>query len=163
VNAPTRILIVTALAALVALAVTLKQRGSQEPIPAGNPSTTSAPLSTASDEVAPPPAGVTARLPRLVDLGAEKCIPCKMMAPILAELKRDYSRHFTTDFIDIWKNPDAGKQYGIEVIPTQIFYDSDGKELFRHVGFYGKEDILAQWKTLGIDLGSSAAPGIVRE
>lgn len=162
-NAPTRILIVIVLAALVAIAVTLKERGSQEPIPASSPSTTSAPLSTATNEVAPPPAGVATKLPRLVDLGAEKCIPCKMMAPILAELKRDYSQHFTTDFIDIWKNPDAGKEYAVEMIPTQIFYDSDGKELFRHVGFYGKQDILAQWKTLGIDLGSAAAPGSVRE
>jgi thioredoxin 1 len=163
VNAPTRILIVTVLAALVAIAVTLKERGFQEPTPASSPSTTGAPLSNASNEVAPSPAGVATKRPRLVDLGAEKCIPCKMMAPILAELKRDYSQHFTTDFIDIWKNPDAGEEYAVEMIPTQIFYDRDGKELFRHVGFYGKEDILAQWKTLGIDLGSAAAPGSVRE
>jgi thioredoxin 1 len=99
----------------------------------------------------------------MVDLGAEKCVPCKLMAPILADLKRDYADQFTTDFIDVWKNPDAGKQYNVELIPTQIFYDADGKELFRHVGFFGKEDILAQWKTLGIDLNSAATPGIVRD
>jgi thioredoxin 1 len=52
----------------------------------------------------------------------------------------------------VWKNPDAAKQYGIEVIPTQIFYDATGKELFRHIGFFGKEDILAKWKELGVDL-----------
>ncbi|MCL4179643.1 MAG: thioredoxin family protein [Verrucomicrobia bacterium] len=96
----------------------------------------------------------TARLPRLVDLGADKCIPCKMMAPILAEFQRDYADRFTTEFIDVWKNPDAGKQYGIELIPTQIFFDADGKQLFRHQGFYGKEDILGKWKELGVDLNA---------
>ncbi len=151
-NAPTKILIVTVLAGLVAIAVALKERGSQQSAPASDPTITSTPLSTASNPVGPPPPAVAAQLPRLVDLGAEKCIPCKMMAPILAELKRDYSQHFTTDFIDIWKNPDAGKEYAVEMIPTQIFYDTAGKELFRHVGFFGKEDILAQWKALGIDL-----------
>ena len=52
----------------------------------------------------------------------------------------------------MWQNPDAGKQYGIEVIPTQIFYDATGKELFRHIGFFAKEDILAKWKELGVEL-----------
>jgi thioredoxin 1 len=163
VNTPTKILIVTVLAALVAIAVALKQRASQEPAQAGDRTTTSAPSETAASDLQPPPVKVAAKLPRMVDLGAGKCIPCKLMAPILAELKHEYADRFLTEFIDVWENPDAGKQYGIEVIPTQIFYDIDGKELFRHVGFYGKEDILAQWKTLGIDLGSAAAPGIVRE
>jgi thioredoxin 1 len=68
------------------------------------------------------------------------------------------------EFIDVWKNPDAGKKYGIEVIPTQLFYDANGKELFRHVGFFGKEDILGKWKELGVDLsGGKAATGIARE
>jgi hypothetical protein len=60
--------------------------------------------------------------------------------------------------------PDAGKPYRIEMIPTQIFFDAEGKELFRHVGFYGKEDILGKWKELGVDAsGSKSAAGIVRE
>lgn len=91
-------------------------------------------------------------LPKLVDLGAGKCIPCKMMAPILEEMKKDYAGTLDVEFIDVWKNPDAGKQYKIEVIPTQIFYDVTGKELFRHIGFFAKEDILAKWKELGVEL-----------
>jgi thioredoxin 1 len=67
-------------------------------------------------------------------------------------LKRDYADRFVTEFIDVWVNPDAGKPYNIEMIPTQIFFDAEGKELFRHVGFYGKEDILGKWKELGVDL-----------
>jgi len=90
-------------------------------------------------------------LPRLVDLGADKCIPCKMMAPILEELKKEYTNIFNVEFIDVWKNPDAGNKYGIRLIPTQIFFDTSGKELFRHEGFFGKDDILAKWKDFGFD------------
>lgn len=96
------------------------------------------------------PAGQAKAIPRLVDLGATKCIPCKMMAPILEDLKKTYAGKMDVQFIDVWENPDAGGQYGIRVIPTQIFYDAAGKELFRHEGFYGKEDILAKWKELGL-------------
>lgn len=90
--------------------------------------------------------------PKLLDLGAGKCIPCKMMAPILEQMKTEYAGKLEVEFIDVWKNPDAARQYGIEVIPTQIFYDATGKELFRHIGFFGKEDILAKWKELGVEL-----------
>jgi len=108
------------------------------------------------------PAGATAKtgveasaqqgkaLPRLVDLGAGKCIPCKMMKPILEDLKATCGEIFKTEFIDVWENPDAGKQYGIKLIPTQIFYGADGKELYRHEGFFSKEDILSKWKELGV-------------
>ena len=91
-------------------------------------------------------------LPKLLDLGANKCIPCKAMAPILEELKKEYAGKLEVEFIDVWKNPDAGKPYGIQMIPTQIFFDATGRELFRHTGFLGKDDILAKWKELGVDL-----------
>ena len=99
-------------------------------------------------------------LPKLVDLGADKCIPCKKMAPILEDLKKEYAGRMDVEFIDVWKNEKAAKDYKIKLIPTQIFYGADGKELFRHEGFFGKEDILAKWKELGVNLGgkSSAAP-----
>ncbi len=91
-------------------------------------------------------------LPRLVDLGADKCIPCKMMAPLLVELRSEYEGTFKVEFIDVWKNPDEAPKYGIKLIPTQIFFDASGKELFRHEGFYSKEDILAKWTELGVEL-----------
>ena len=91
-------------------------------------------------------------LPRLVDLGAGKCVPCKMMAPILEELKGQYAGKLEVIFIDVWENPDEGKKYGIKLIPTQIFYDASGKELFRHEGFFSKEDILGKWKELGVTI-----------
>ena len=92
------------------------------------------------------------KLPKLLDLGATKCIPCKKMVPILEALKKDYVGKLEVEFIDVWKSADEAKKYGINLIPTQIFFDATGKELFRHEGFYGRDDILAKWKELGVKL-----------
>ena len=160
---PAKVLIVAALAVAVIGAVALKKnRGATELSPA-TPATAASPATPAGSATAAAPAA-PAKLPKLLDLGAGKCIPCKMMAPILAELKQEYAGKMNVEFIDVWQNPDAGKQYGIEMIPTQIFYDAEGKERFRHVGFYGKEDILGKWKELGVDIsGSKPSAGVVRE
>lgn len=91
------------------------------------------------------------KLPLLLDLGSEKCVPCKMMAPVLASLKADCAGKLDVVFIDVWVNPDAGRKYGVGMIPTQIFYNAEGNELFRHAGFYSREDILKKWKELGMD------------
>ena len=96
-------------------------------------------------------------LPRLVDLGAGKCIPCKQMKPVLAELTQEYAGQFEVVFIDVWENKAAGEPYGIRLIPTQIFFAADGKELARHEGFMAKKDILAKWKELGIALKDPVA------
>lgn len=89
--------------------------------------------------------------PKLLDLGAGKCIPCKMMAPILDEMKETFAGQLDVEFIDVWENQAAGEQYGIRMIPTQIFFDADGRELFRHEGFYAREDMVAKWQELGYD------------
>ena len=86
----------------------------------------------------------------MVDLGAKKCVPCKMMAPILEELEAEYENRAAIVFIDVWENPKAGKEYGIRSIPTQIFYDADGQEVFRHVGFFDKAGIVEELKRLGV-------------
>jgi len=98
------------------------------------------------------PSVATNALPRLVDLGAGKCIPCKLMAPILDELKSNYVGRLDVQFVDVWKNPDAGKPYQIRMIPTQVFIGTNGKEVFRHEGFFSKEDIVAKWTELGVNL-----------
>jgi thioredoxin 1 len=121
---------------------------------ANKPTNDSLPAASASGGTSAATAApaTTARRPKLLDLGATKCIPCKMMAPVLEKLKKDYAGRLEVEFIDVWQDPSAGKQYKIELIPTQIFYSDSGQELFRHVGFYGREDILAKWKELGVDL-----------
>ncbi|MCF7975368.1 MAG: thioredoxin fold domain-containing protein [Phycisphaerae bacterium] len=99
-------------------------------------------------------------IPRLLDLGATECIPCKMMAPILENLKEEYKGQFQVDFIDVWKNPKEAPKYGIKTIPTQIFFDTKGKELWRHVGFISREDILGKWKELGYEFKTTELPTI---
>ncbi len=99
----------------------------------------------------PPAAATAARpLPRLVDLGSVGCIPCKAMAPILDGLKAEYAGRMEVEFIDVWKDRDAADAYGVRMIPTQVFFGADGQELARHQGFMGKEEILAQWKAVGV-------------
>jgi thioredoxin 1 len=95
--------------------------------------------------------------PRLVDIGASACLPCIMMAPSLEELKKEYAGRLQVEFIDAWQNPGAREQYDYFFCPTQVFIDASGKELFRHLGYYSKKDILAKWKELGVDLAAPAA------
>ncbi len=91
-------------------------------------------------------------LPRLVDLGSTTCVPCKMMAPILEELSREYQGRLVVEVIDVRASRSAAELYGIRVIPTQIFFDAAGKERFRHEGFMDRDAILAKWKELGVAL-----------
>ena len=87
----------------------------------------------------------------MVDLGAKSCIPCKMMAPILEKLDKDYKGKAAILFIDVWKDPDQAKRFGIQTIPTQIFYDKQGKEVLRHSGFMSEEAIVTQLKKMGVN------------
>ena len=87
----------------------------------------------------------------MVDLGAKSCIPCKMMAPILEKLEKDYRGRAAILFIDVSKDPDQAKRFGIQTIPTQIFYDKQGKEVLRHSGFLSEEAIVAQLKKMGVN------------
>ena len=77
-----------------------------------------------------------------------------MMAPILDELRRDYGSQLEVLFYDIYERRDMAEAYQIRVIPTQVFLDAEGKEFFRHQGFYPKDDILAQFRAHGIALES---------
>ena len=86
----------------------------------------------------------------MLDLGAHKCVPCKMMAPLIAELQKEYKGRASIIFIDVWKNPDEAKRYGIEAIPTQIFYDKTGKEVTRHVGYLDKKSIVHVFDELDV-------------
>jgi len=149
-NTTTRIVITIAVVAVAALAFVAKQNKHAKSVPGKETVAVVTSVSFGINAAFAP--AQTAKLPRLVDLGAGKCIPCKLMAPILVELRKEYAGRMEVVFIDVWENPDAGKPYDIDGIPTQIFYDAEGKELFRHSGFLGKDDILARWKELGVNL-----------
>jgi thioredoxin 1 len=120
-------------------------------------------LAVMESRVAPPPPGNIGRPARsisppapgkgrvtMIDLGATECIPCKMMAPILEELKTEYAGKADILFIDVWKNPEQAKKYGVQAIPTQIFFDRDGREVFRNVGFMDKRRIVDTLSGLGV-------------
>ena len=87
----------------------------------------------------------------MIDLGADACIPCKMMAPILAKLEKKYRGKASIVFIDVWKNKDPAKRFKIRAIPTQIFFNKEGKEIYRHIGFMSEKAIVQQLKKMGVE------------
>ena len=86
----------------------------------------------------------------MIDLGADKCVPCKMMAPIMAKLEKAYDGKAAIVFIDVWKHNEQAGRFGIRAIPTQIFYDETGREVYRHVGFMGEKEIVKQLGKMGV-------------
>lgn len=88
--------------------------------------------------------------PTVIDLGARTCIPCKKMAPILEALSGEYRNKATVLFIDVHEDQAAAQKFGVQMIPTQIFFDAKGKEVTRHMGFMEKTDILKSLKKAGM-------------
>jgi thioredoxin 1 len=87
----------------------------------------------------------------MIDLGAKKCIPCKMMAPILAKMEKQFEGKAAIVFIDVWEYNEQARRFGIRAIPTQIFYNETGKEVYRHVGFMDEKAIINQLKKMGVE------------
>ena len=87
----------------------------------------------------------------VIDVGAGSCIPCKMMAPILEELKKEYDGRAVIEFVDTRYDKSAIDKYRLKGIPTQVFYDKEGKEVYRHVGFMDKAAIVQALKKLGVN------------
>lgn len=142
-----------------------QQKPKPQPQAAPPPTPTSAParpqaapkqVETPRESRAPvtPPPSTPARRPQLIELGSKTCTPCKMMAPILGELRQDYGSQLEVTFYDIYERRDMADTYHIRVIPTQVFLDAEGKEFFRHQGFYPKDEILAKFREHGITLES---------
>ena len=90
-------------------------------------------------------------MPSVIDFGSDTCTPCKMMKPILEELKGVYKGKAHVLVIDIYKNRGIAAEYGIRVIPTQIFFDEKGVEFWRHEGFLSKEEIVKKLEGIGIE------------
>jgi thioredoxin 1 len=92
----------------------------------------------------------TKKLPMLVDLGKGTCIPCKKMKPILDELKAEYEGKAIVEVIDLRYDRQAARKYGVRLIPTQIFYDAEGNEVYRHQGFLDKQSIKMKFAEMGV-------------
>ena len=97
-------------------------------------------------------AEVTKPVVTFVELGSVNCIPCKAMQPIMAEIEKEYPNQVKVVFHDVWtaEGRPFGEQYKIRAIPTQIFLDKDGKEYFRHEGFFPKKEIVKILKKKGV-------------
>jgi len=86
----------------------------------------------------------------MVDFGANACIPCKMMAPIMAKVEKKYKGKAAVIFIDVWKDQAPAKRFGIRAIPTQIFFDKKGSEVYRHEGFMSEANIDRIFAKMGV-------------
>ena len=131
------VILATALAVVAAVAL----RGSNAP----QPSPTTQPTDANGE-----------RLPALVEIGSTTCIPCKEMAPIIKQLAADYAGSLRVESIDVGKTPELAEAFNVFIIPTQVFLDADGRELFRHEGFLPSKAILDKWQVLGITLRPAA-------
>ncbi|MCX5906296.1 MAG: thioredoxin domain-containing protein [Deltaproteobacteria bacterium] len=87
--------------------------------------------------------------PVLVDFGSNSCIPCRQIRPILKELGQEYSGKAQILVVDVYKYKDLAKEFRVQMIPTLIFFDSSGKEVFRHMGAWDKASIVGKLKEAG--------------
>jgi len=86
----------------------------------------------------------------MIDLGAKSCIPCKMMAPIMEKVEKEYAGKAVIHFYDVWKDREPAVRFKIHVIPTQIFFNMEAKEVYRHEGFMSEADIVRQLSKMGV-------------
>ena len=116
------------------------------------------PTTAADPPPATAPAAARTGVPRLIDLGSNECIPCKLMWPALEQMKDEFAGKLTVEFVDVGKRENAAlaRQYGVKMIPTQVFLDADGKELMRHEGFISRHAMLERFRDLGYAFAAEA-------
>ena len=87
-----------------------------------------------------------------IELGSVKCMPCRMMKPIIEEIKKEYKDQVKVVIYDVWTQEGRpyGEKYRVRAIPTQVFLDAKGEEYFRHVGFFPKEELVKVLKLKGV-------------
>ncbi|MFA5354127.1 MAG: thioredoxin family protein [Thermodesulfovibrionales bacterium] len=86
----------------------------------------------------------------MLELGSEGCIPCDKMKPVMERLRKDYKGKLEVVFVDVKKDKATGRQFGVYMIPVQVFLDKYGKEAYRHVGYFPYEEIVPVLKALGL-------------
>ncbi len=122
--------------------LSMDYRDASAQVTSDKPAATKAPDKAKSDGI----------LVTFVEIGAARCIPCKAMQPIMKAVAEEYKGQVQVVFHDVWtsKGRDDAEKYNIRVIPTQVFLDKDGKEYFRHEGYYPKDDVVRVLKMQGI-------------
>lgn len=104
-----------------------------------------------AQETEPAPAFPVPGRVTVVDIGTVKCLPCQLMAKMMTELEAVYGKRAAFIFIDVWKHREVMEECEIDRMPTQIFYDQEGEEVFRHEGFMTKKAIVEKLEKLGIE------------
>ena len=121
------------------------------PIKVSSPQPTKQPTSPPDLASIPLEQALSSGLPTLAEFGRGVCVPCKAMKPILEELATEYEGKLNVVIVEIDDHMDQTREHGIMAIPTQIFFDSGGQEIMRHIGFWSKEEIIVQLKKMEID------------
>ena len=85
-----------------------------------------------------------------IELGSDKCIPCRQMQPVMRSIEEKYGAKIKVIFHDVWKDRSQAQKFGIQLIPTQVFLDKDGKEFYRHEGFFAEDEIVKLFETRGL-------------
>ncbi|HWA05027.1 MAG TPA: thioredoxin family protein [Ignavibacteria bacterium] len=85
-----------------------------------------------------------------VELGSVNCIPCRQMQPVMKSIEEKYKGQVKVVFHDVWKDKAPAQKYGIQLIPTQVFLDENGKEFYRHEGFFAEEEIMKLFETRNV-------------
>jgi thiol-disulfide isomerase/thioredoxin len=88
--------------------------------------------------------------PTMAEFGATGCVPCDMMQPILDGLRKDYPEKLNVVFVHVGEEQVLAARYGIRSIPVQVFFDAEGREVFRHVGFFAQDDVNRQLAQMGV-------------
>ncbi len=100
------------------------------------------------------------KMPRIIDFGSKQCKACKAMEPVLESLAANHADKFKTEFVDVWvpENQTFAKSYEISSIPTQVFLNAEGKEVYRNTGFISEEDVVAKFTELGLISAANGTP-----
>lgn len=87
-----------------------------------------------------------------IELGSVRCIPCQQMQSVMKSIKEKFPKQVNVVFYDVWtpEGKPFGQQYAIQVIPTQVFLDENGKEFYRHEGYFPEEELVKVLKTKGV-------------
>jgi len=121
------------------------------PTKTSSPQPTKQPTSAPSLASIPLGQALSGGKPTLAEFGSSTCIPCKQMKPILEKLTVEYKDKLNVVIVEVYEQMELTRQYGIMAIPTQIVFDSSGKEIKRHMGLWPREEIIAQLKKMGIE------------
>jgi thioredoxin 1 len=86
--------------------------------------------------------------PAIYDFGSGRCLTCREMEKILEAVKGQYGKQLEVRLIYVDRDKDLARQYKVMLIPTQVFVDASGQEVFRHLGLFPKDKLVKKLQEL---------------